>query len=77
MATETLSLTARIVNLIRKCYFSSYNQVGSSGERGVCTSFCGDLMKVSGGGAATYLDFITQKMSFPPSSFSSIVFVNL
>ena len=32
-------------------------------------------MKVSGGGAAAYLDFIMQTISFPPSSFSSIVFV--
>ena len=32
-------------------------------------------MKVSGGGAAAYLDLIMQKISFLPSSFSSIVFV--
>ena len=32
-------------------------------------------MKVSGGGAVAYLDFIMQKTSFPPGSFSSIVIV--
>ena len=32
-------------------------------------------IKVSDGGAAAYLDFILQKISFPPSSFSFIVFV--
>ena len=32
-------------------------------------------MKVSGGGAAAYLDFILQKLSFPPSRFSFIVSV--
>ena len=31
--------------------------------------------KVSGGGAAAYLDFIMQKISFTPGSFRSIVFV--
>ena len=32
-------------------------------------------MKVSGGGAAAYLDFIMQNIFFPPSSLSSIVIV--
>ena len=44
VATEMLTLTARIVNLIRKNWFSSHGQVGSSGEKGVCTSFCCDLI---------------------------------
>ena len=65
VATETRIFTARIVNRIRKSWFSSYGQVGSSGEKGgmhkVLLRF---NMKVSGGGAAAYLDFIMQKISF-------------
>ena len=64
VVTEMLILTARIVDRIRKSWFSSYAQVGSSGERGVCKSFCYAFsMKVSGGGAAAYLDFIMQNIS--------------
>ena len=44
VVTEMLILTARIVDRIRKSWFSSYAQVGSSGERGVCKSFCCDLV---------------------------------
>ena len=44
VATELLILTARIVDRIRKSWFSRYGQVGSSREKGVRTSFCCDLI---------------------------------
>ena len=76
VATEMLILSARIVNRIRKSWFSSYGQVGSSGEKGGMHKFLLRFnMKVSVGGAAAYLDFIVQKISYPPGSFSSIVLV--
>ena len=76
VATEMLILTARIVSRIRKSWFSSYGQVGSSGGKGGMHKFLLQFnMKLSGGGAAAYLDFIMQKLSVPPSSFSSIVIV--
>ena len=70
--TEMLILNARIVNRIRKSWFSSYGQVGCSGEKGGMDKFLLRFnMKASSGGAAAYLDFIVQRIFFPPGSFSS------